>query len=70
MIIRKMKELIAVGDSTRRLMKELLIQPRSLEEKEFQPQVTNRNNDYGYSPNLIKTGSDLTKSPITYLSMQ
>lgn len=40
-------------DRTRRLMKELSIQPRK--RQTFKPQTTDSDHDYGYSPNLIKT---------------
>jgi transposase InsO family protein len=45
---------IACGrDRTRRLMKELSIQPRT--RRKFKPQATNSDHNYGYRPNLIKT---------------
>ena len=39
-------------DRTRRLMKELSIQPKS--KKGFKPQATDSNHEYGYKPNLLK----------------
>ena len=39
-------------DRTRRLMKELSIQPRS--KRRFKPQATNSDHNYEYSPNLLK----------------